>query len=59
VRANFAADLVIVNPNICDNPSLLLDYSPEVRRKAHAFTAVVVVVAALGGLACVCVVNEV
>ena len=27
---NFAADLVLVNPNIISDNSLLLDYAPEV-----------------------------
>jgi hypothetical protein len=30
VKGGFAADLVLVNPNICSRPALLLDYSPEV-----------------------------
>ena len=30
MKESFAADLVLVSPDICENPVLLLDYSPEV-----------------------------
>ena len=31
VKVNYAADLVLVNSSVCEDPTLLLDYAPEVR----------------------------
>lgn len=30
MKESFGADLLLVDPKICDDPTMLLDYSPEV-----------------------------